>query len=113
MTKTAPKPKPKSKPQPLRNIISQLDDRVKAALVRALVTAAKTDIRAAEIYARYSGEGGQMTPPVKRCCFSLNLVAAGIKEDDSEEYVNIPTERYEADDDEPEEESDEERRNRW
>ena len=99
-------PKPKAAALPIRSIIATLDDRVKAALVNVLVHLAKTDIRAAELYARYSGEGGMMTSPTPLPChFTLNLGAATAREEDyiDEQYTPDPYE----------EESDDERRSRW
>ena len=88
----------------IRSLIASIDDRVKAALVNVLVHLARKDIRAAELYARYSGEGGGMTSPIDvPCHFTLNIGAATARDEDyiEDQYTPDP------------EESDDERRSRW
>ena len=115
--KTAPKPKESREPKNLRTIIASLADPVKARLVQVLVDLSKTDVRAAQLWAQVSGEGGSFKNPAPaRCCFSVNLNHPIPKYDDDPDpaYENSPTVPAGWDEDEPyQEESDEERQSRW
>lgn len=67
--------KAKREPKSLRGLIRALPDRIKAELVRTLVTLAKSgDARASTLYARFSGESGAFTSAIEdHCCVTVTL----------------------------------------
>ncbi len=120
MTKRKPKPvlnpNPERAPKNLRTLISEITDPVKQRLVEVLIDLAKKDVRAAQLWAQVSGEGGSVKSPAPMpCCFTMNLSVPTPKDDDDPiEYEHSPVVPEGWDEDEPyEEESDEERQSRW
>ena len=73
-------------PKTLRGLIRALPDRIKKALIHCLVEMAKTDARAAKLYATYSGEGGAFAVGATDhiCCFSVEL-PSGLSVEEEEE----------------------------
>ena len=110
MAKKSKPERPKDLPKSLRGLIRALPDRIKRALIHALVEMAKTDSRAAKLYATYSGEGGAFVVGAtdEICCFSIELPAGlTVEEEEEQEQASALIEHKLRD--EPEDEEQRER----